>query len=272
MSFKSFPFGFSLFVFGILALNAYSDMASAQAVCQPGQQGFNYTQVLTCVICDARCKALCLLQPYTTFCNRGTGLFVDQCLCCCRTATPVPVPSPPPPPRVPSPPPPSPPPPSPPPPSPPPPPVPSPPPPSPSTQAACQPGQQGFNFTRVLTCVGCDARCKALCLLQPYTTFCNRGTGLFVDQCLCCCRTATPVPVPSPPPPPPRVPSPPPPITPPPPPSLPPPSSPPPPVPSPPPPVPSPPPPSPPPPTPSPPPPSSPPPSVPSPPPPRSNK
>ncbi|KAI3978435.1 hypothetical protein MKX01_039714 [Papaver californicum] len=107
MSFKSFPIGFGLFVFGILAFNAYSETASAQqAACLPGQQGWTYPLTLSCSGCDLKCKAICLFKPYTKFCNGNPGWFTQGCLCCCGTGTPVPVPSSPPPPALPPPPPP----------------------------------------------------------------------------------------------------------------------------------------------------------------------
>ncbi|KAI3864797.1 hypothetical protein MKX03_035009 [Papaver bracteatum] len=106
MSSMSFPISFGLFVFGILALNAYSEMASAQATCQPGQQGWTYPLTLTCSGCDLKCNAICLFKPYTKFCNGNPGWFTQGCLCCCGAASPVPVPPSPPPPSPPPPPPP----------------------------------------------------------------------------------------------------------------------------------------------------------------------
>ncbi|KAI3944212.1 hypothetical protein MKW98_016442 [Papaver atlanticum] len=91
MSFKSFPVGFGLLIFEILALNAYSEMASAQK-CLPGQLSFTFAMTLSCNGCDMKCFG------------------VRSCLCCCGTKTQPPKPKPP----VPSPPPPSPPPPPPP--------------------------------------------------------------------------------------------------------------------------------------------------------------
>ncbi|KAI3878354.1 hypothetical protein MKX03_021814 [Papaver bracteatum] len=110
MSSKSFPVGFGLLIFGILALNAYSDMASAQK-CLPGQLSFTSAMTLSCNGSDMKCGAWCSLKgsPSYNFCNGG-GFGVRSCFCCCGTKTQSPKPKPP----VPSPPPPSPPPPPPP--------------------------------------------------------------------------------------------------------------------------------------------------------------
>ncbi|KAI3873510.1 hypothetical protein MKW92_017514 [Papaver armeniacum] len=105
MSFQSLPFGFGLFVFGILAFNAYSEMVSAQ--CTPGQRGVTFIGTLSCSTCEFKCKLTgCPFQPFTYFCPGMPGVLTDGCLCCCGKAAPVPVPPSPPPPSPPPPPPP----------------------------------------------------------------------------------------------------------------------------------------------------------------------
>ncbi|KAI3949672.1 hypothetical protein MKW92_048745 [Papaver armeniacum] len=106
MSFKNLPFGFGLFVIGILAFNAYSEMAAAaNAYCNAGEIEFTFGVTPGCdtplVGCTDKCTFWCSAKglPTRTICTGQGGIFVQYaCVCCCGTTTPVPVPSPPPPP------------------------------------------------------------------------------------------------------------------------------------------------------------------------------
>ncbi|MCL7045036.1 hypothetical protein MKW94_013063 [Papaver nudicaule] len=161
MSFKSFPTAFALFLFGILALNAYSDMASAQT-CQPGQRGWTFPLTLTCVGCNLKCMKWCFFGGggYTYSCKGTPGWFTNGCLCCCGTATPLPpAPSPPPPP----------------------------PPPAPIVQGLCYPAETSLS-TIVSSCstcntpTSCAAKCAGIGKTQTLDG-CQPSSLL----CSCCC-------------------------------------------------------------------------------------
>ncbi|KAI3833524.1 hypothetical protein MKW98_024523 [Papaver atlanticum] len=112
MSYKSLPFGFGLFVFGILAFDAYSEMAAAaNAYCKPGEIEFTFGITPGCntplIGCTDKCTFWCSAKglPTRTICTGQGGIIAQfACVCCCGTGTPVPVPpslpppSPPPPP------------------------------------------------------------------------------------------------------------------------------------------------------------------------------
>ncbi|RZC91623.1 hypothetical protein C5167_027689 [Papaver somniferum] len=189
MSFKSFPIGFGLFVFGILSFNAYSEVASAQS-CLPGQYSFTFIMTLSCNGCNAKCSGWCSLKglPSYNFCNGG-GFGVKSCLCCCGTKTQPPKPQPP----VPRP---APPPPSPPPPSPPPPPPPSPPPPSPPPPPPPRDRQDLCDLSDIslsrqeTTCATCtEAGCVSDCATYgaPFLLQSCSPTSF----CSCCCTASS---------------------------------------------------------------------------------